>query len=145
MSRPSKYTAAIAEEIAERLSNGEPLRAICRDDHIPAWRTIYDWIDKDPKLSARIAHARDLGYDAIAEEALLIADTQSLGEITTIKADGGIEVKKEDMLGHRKHQIETRLKLLAKWNPKKYGDKVTHSGDASAPIALILNGSDVHG
>ena len=28
------------------------------------------------------------------------------------------------MLGHRKLQIETRLKLLAKWSPKKYGEKI---------------------
>ena len=36
-----------------------------------------------------------------------------------------IKIKREDMLGHRKLQIETRLKLLAKWNPKKWGDKQT--------------------
>ena len=40
------------------------------------------------------------------------------------------------MLGHRKLQIETRLKLLAKWNPKKYGDRVTMAGDAENPMRL---------
>ena len=40
------------------------------------------------------------------------------------------------MLGHRKLQIETRLKLLAKWNPKKYGDRVTMAGDAENPLAV---------
>ena len=28
------------------------------------------------------------------------------------------------MLGHRKLRIDTRLKLLAKWNPKKWGDRM---------------------
>ncbi|MNU09652.1 hypothetical protein D3C72_2563420 [compost metagenome] len=40
------------------------------------------------------------------------------------------------MLGHRRLQVETRLKLLAKWHPKKYGEKVTaeHTGPNGAPI-----------
>jgi hypothetical protein len=42
----------------------------------------------------------------------------------------------EDMLGHRKLQIETRLKLLAKWNPKKYGDRVQLSGDKENPLQI---------
>jgi hypothetical protein len=40
------------------------------------------------------------------------------------------------MLGHRKLQIETRLKLLACWNPKKYGTKVALGGDAGNPIKI---------
>ena len=81
----------------------------------------------------------------LIESIVKIRKSEKKEEPKKVKKEKPIEVKKEDMLGHRKLQIETRLKLLAKWNPKKYGDKVTHSGDASAPIALILNGSDVHG
>jgi hypothetical protein len=40
------------------------------------------------------------------------------------------------MLGHRKLQIETRLKLLAKWDPKRYGDKLSLSGDKENPIHI---------
>jgi hypothetical protein len=49
----------------------------------------------------------------------------------------GVEVKRSDMLGHRKLQVETRLKLLAKWDPKRYGDMVRQeiSGPDGAPIA----------
>ena len=37
----------------------------------------------------------------------------------------------------QKNRVEARLKLLAKWNPKKYGDKVglDHTGD----IKLVIN------
>lgn len=38
------------------------------------------------------------------------------------------ERTREDMLGHRKLQIETRLKLLAKWDPRRYGEKVEVNG-----------------
>ena len=53
-----------------------------------------------------------------------------------MKADGSTEVRRGDMLGHRKLQIETRLKLLAKWDPKRYGGRTVLAGDAQAPLAL---------
>jgi hypothetical protein len=48
------------------------------------------------------------------------------------------------MLGHRKLQIETRLKMLAKFNPKRYGDKVVHAGDDVNPV-VIENNHNVFG
>ena len=133
--RPSKYTPELAREITERLSEGEPLRQICRDAHMPEWRTIYDWMYRDETLSAAIARAREIGYDKMAEEVLQIADTPVMGQVQTMD-DKGSTIRTEDMLGHRKLQIETRLKLLAKWNPKKYGDRTILAGDAEAPVVV---------
>jgi hypothetical protein len=133
--RPSKYTPEIAAEIATRLSDGEPLRQICRDEHMPHWTAIYEWMARDQDLSLRIARAREAGYDKMAEECLEIANMPMFGEVKTIDGDKLI-VRREDMLGHRKLQIETRLKLLAKWNPKKYGDRVTMAGDAENPLEV---------
>jgi hypothetical protein len=117
------YSQEIADAICERISNGEPLRKICQDDGMPAWRTVYDWLAEKQEFAARIARAREMGFDAIAQQALMIADTPFEGEEVTEKATG-IEIRRGDMLGHRKLQIETRLKLLAKWDPKRYGDKI---------------------
>jgi hypothetical protein len=133
--RPSKYTPEIAQKMCELLSEGVPLREICRMDGMPYWRTVYLWMAQDENLSAHIARAREAGYDAMAEECLTIANTPLYGEIVTDDGEKLI-VRKEDMLGHRKLQIETRLKLLAKWNPKKYGDKVTMAGDAENPLKV---------
>ena len=36
-------------------------------------------------------------------------------------------------------QIETRLKLLSKWNPKKYGDRTVVAGDEDAPLAVEVS------
>ena len=143
--RPSTYNPDIAQQMCEQLSEGIPLREICRQEGFPAWRTVYDWMAKDPDLAAAIAHGRDLGYDAIAEDCLKIADTPMLGEeVTESEDDEGVKrvtIKKVDMLGHRKLQIETRLKLLAKFNPKKYGDRVTHAGDDENPVVAEVNHS----
>ena len=142
--RPSIKTPEIIEEICRRLSKGEPMAQICRDEGMPGVSTVTDWCKADPIVSGSIARAREEGEDAIAADCLKIADTPVEGEETEVDAGGNIlKIKRGDMLGHRKLQIDTRLKLLAKWNPKKWGEKTEHS--VSGPVNLTLQGSDVHG
>ena len=38
--RPRLYTYEIAEEICERLAEGETLRSVCRDKHMPDERRV---------------------------------------------------------------------------------------------------------
>ena len=137
----SKYTEELSEQICALVSNGVNLRSVCRMEGMPAWRTVYDWVVDRPDFAARLAHARDIGYDALAEEALEIANTPHLGQKKVYSSGAGededsMTVTEDDMLGHRKLQIETRLKLLACWNPKKYGNKVAVGGDPGNPIQV---------
>ena len=130
--RPSKYTPELAAEICERLSNGEPLRQICRDDHMPAWTAVYAWGIKDAELSERIARAREAGQDAIAEEIYALVEK----EPERILSEGGGRVDSGYVQWVRT-QADIKLKLLAKWNPKRYGDRVAHEGvEGGAPIKV---------
>ena len=136
--RPSKYTPELAAEICERLSNGEPLRQICRDDHMPAWQKIYEWMQRDDALgeggaglSGAIARARETGQDAIAEEIWL--DMKQ--EPERILSEGGARVD-SGYVQWQKAKAEIGLKLLAKWNPKRYGDRVALAGDAESPLRV---------
>lgn len=128
MGRPSKFTEAIVDEICERLSNGETLRSICRDDHMPHWNTVYQWMADETTISVRIARARDLGADAIAEGTVEIIDQEPERDQYG-KIDPG-------WVAHQKLRAEHRLKLLAKWQPKKYGDRITQelTGANGGPI-----------
>ncbi|KQP36126.1 hypothetical protein ASF44_16285 [Pseudorhodoferax sp. Leaf274] len=110
------------------------MASICRDESMPAVRTVGDWKDANPAFAASIARAREEGFDALAAECLEIANTPLEGIESTTKPNGDVEEKRGDMLGHRKLQIETRLKLLAKWDPKRYGDKMQIAGDPDAPL-----------
>lgn len=149
MGRPSTFTQEIADEICERIGEGEPLAQICRDEHMPGLTTVYDWQKANEEFSESIARAREAGFDQIAMEALRIADTPQIGEFVTEKPimiegkplDGVTvrEVKTEDMLGHRKLQVDTRLKLLAKWDPKRYGDKQLVGSDPDNPLPSGFN------
>lgn len=134
--RPSKFTVEIAAEIAQRLSTGEPLAKICRDEHMPDRTTVWDWTNSDPAFSQLVAHARAQGLDALAAQCLEISDTPQEGVTLVTKEDGKVEERRGDMIGHRKLQIETRLKLLAIWDPKRFGSKVALTGGSpdDAPI-----------
>jgi hypothetical protein len=129
------YTAEMAEQIIEWISAGKPLRVFCREvEGAPKWRTVYDWLQANPDFKEAFGEARKLGFDAIAEEALEIADTPVEGVRTETGGKDGPKEVREDMLGHRKLQIETRLKLLAKWDPKRYGDMVKLGGPDGGPL-----------
>ena len=131
----SKYTEEIADQICDLVSNGVNLRAVCRMQGMPAWRTVYDWVVAKPDFAARLARAREMGYDALAEEALEISNTPVMGQ-KQVMGDNKTYTTVEDMLGHRKLQIETRLKLLACWDPSKYGSRTTLAGDAKNPVVI---------
>lgn len=143
--RPSKYTEALIETICDRLSQGEPLAAICRDEGMPAYRTVKDWADekdeegkatkRGAKVSAAIARAREAGEDWLAAECLEIADDGRRDYVTLGGDEGSPKVAVDhDHIQRSKLRIETRLKLLAKWNPKKWGDRTALVGDPENPI-----------
>ena len=144
--RPSSYDPVVAEKICELLSEGVPLREICRMEGMPPWRNIYFWMARDEDLSAHIARAREMGYDNIAEECLDIADnsTNDWMDREFRNAHGKIEVERvadTEHIQRSKLRIETRLKLLAKWS-NKYSDKTIIAGDPNgAPIKTEEVGS----
>jgi hypothetical protein len=108
--RQSKRTPEVEERIIEGLTDGVPLRVLCRQDDMPSWRAVYDWMNADASFASRVAYARDLGFEALAEDILNIADdTPAINE----------HVQRSKM------RIDTRLKLLACWSPKRYGNKQT--------------------
>lgn len=129
--RPSSFSQDKADQVVARVSEGEPLAAVCRDMQI-GLTTWYEWVKARPALAEAIARAREAGFDMIAVEALKIADTPVEG-VREKSTALGLEVTREDMLGHRKLQVETRLKLLAKWDPKRYGEKIAVGGADDLP------------
>ncbi len=110
----------LADDLVAWLSNGRPLREWCRQDGKPVFQAVYDWMDKDSEFARRIARAREDGHDVIADQCMSLSDIQPLDQVE---------------VAWRRLQVDTRLKLLAKWNPKKYGDRqhLDHGGN------IVLN------
>lgn len=128
MGRTSTYTDSIADEICIRLSEGEPLAEICRDAHMPAVRTVSDWKEANESFSANFARAREEGFDAIAARVRRTARGKKAEE----GGDSSGDVLRDKLI------IDTDLKLLAKWDYKRYGDRI-NADHTSNGESLIFN------
>ena len=137
LGRPTeKPDPVIVNEIIDWIAHGNTLRSYCRLKNKPNWRTIYNWLEKDDgDFIARFAHARDMGADAIAEECLEIIDSPP--PLCGSEGNTRLDPAAVQM---QKNRVEARLKLLAKWNPKKYGEKVgvEAKGDINLTISTGL-------
>lgn len=137
-----KYTASQREllfkKVIKELQTGRPLREILNDKGTPSRTALYSWLDKNKKYQERFARAMQLGDEVLFEETLQIARTPMTGE-TIEHGPKGTTVRIGDMLGHRKLLIETIDKVLARRNPRKYGNKidVTSDGEALGVPAII--------
>jgi len=145
MPRPSKRTPQVEETILSRLREGTPLAIILRDsDELPCVSTWLDWCHADETLALAYAHAREIGEEVIALQALEISDE----EPEYYSTETGQRIDPASVV-RAKNRAEIRLKLLAIWNPKKWGAKVDvttggkeikplDAGDAAVQIAGIL-------
>lgn len=116
------YDETKALAICQRLED-EPalgLRQILRDAGVPK-STFHDWRGKHEALEKAYQAAKQSGYDNLAQECLAIADDGT--NDYTVDKDGN-EVLDREHIQRSKVRIETRMKLLAKWFPEKYGERV---------------------
>ena len=133
----------VADEVVGWIAEGKTLREFCRQEGKPVYSTVYDWIDKDAEFATRIARARGIGEDVIAQECLAIADDGTNDWEERQNKDGSTyEVVNSEVVQRSKLRIETRLKLLAKWNPKKYGEKVEHEHSGKVTLESLILGAD---
>ena len=142
--RPTKYTPALGDEICIRLVNGESLRDICRDDHMPDESSVRYWaIDQYHPFSPQYTLARQTQAIAIAEEILSIADDTSNDFVET--QDG--RVLNSENIARSRLRVDTRKWILAKMLPKIYGDKVQTelTGQDGGPIKTEVVFSIVDG
>lgn len=127
-------TDAMVENILGKLREGIPLAQICRENGMPNAETWRNWCKADGDLAIAYQRAREDGEDVIAVDALTIIDATP----ERIALDGGGSRIDPGSVAHNRYRAELRLKLLAKWNPKKWGEKVdvTSSDGSMTPRGL---------
>lgn len=120
--RPTfEITDSLVDALEEWIAEGKTLREFCRQDGNPSYATIYKAINVNTAIKERIACARESGEDAIGDECIEIADTEPDAQRAKVR-------------------IWTRLELLKKWNPRKWGDKVGLTGGDGGAIQHEIRG-----
>lgn len=135
MGRPSLFNPEIVNEICAWIADGKTLREFCRQEGKPGFNTVYDWIAAHEEFSVRFARARECGEDQIAQECLEIAED---GHNDWMLTKFGKQLDAEHVQ-RSKLRIETRLKLLAKWNPKKYGEKIQQEVSGELSVKRVVS------
>ncbi len=139
MGRPSEYTEALAAEVLAGIATtNKGLATLCEEN--PNWpepRTIYRWLMANDTFCQRYARAKEDQTQVLEDEMLAIADTPQIGEIVTDKGDK-VEIRRGDMIEHRRLRIEARKWLMGKLKPKKYGDKTAITGEDGGPVVFKL-------
>lgn len=102
-------TPQIEQRIIDGLSEGIPLAVLCREKGMPHVSTVFRWAQEDEELSQSIARAREVGHDMIAH---------GTRQTARGKGDSTGDTHRDKLI------VDTDLKLLAKWNPKRYGDRI---------------------
>lgn len=125
MGRPSKFSDELADDICERLAEGESLRSICRDDGMPRLATIFRWL-ADPRMASfrdQYERAREAQADTYADEIVDIAD----GVAAAREGVGPDPVR--DRLA-----VDARKWVASKLKPKRYGDRQLLGSDPENPL-----------
>lgn len=116
--RPTLKTPELLEEICARISEGQSLASVCRDDDMPEIRAVWRWLASDEDFSRDYARAIQARAMAHADRVLDVTEAVMRGEIPADAARVALDGMKW-----------TASRLL----PKMYGDRqqleatVTHT------------------
>lgn len=129
--------AKIKDDICAWIESGQTLADFCRLKGMPSRRSIYFWMEDDAEFAARFARAREVGFDAIAEDTVRIMD-EDPERIQEFDAEGNLHPGRVDagFVQWQKARVDLRLKLLSKWDPKRYGDKLALGQDGPIQIEV---------
>lgn len=140
--RPSDYTEEIADEICERIADGESLRSICLDDHMPNKSTVFRWL-ADPEravFATKYAYAREAQADSLVDEMTDIADDASNDWMERKDKDGNNIGWQENGEALRRSalRISSRQWIAEKLKPKKYGAKLGLTDGSGGPVQFVI-------
>lgn len=137
MPRPADFSDELADHICERISDGKSLREICAAEDMPNRSTVFRWLAHGDRTAFRdqYARAREAQADALADEIVSIAD-QPLIATTTVDKEvvcdkvlqPTSETRTSDAVERSRLMVDARKWVASKLAPKKYGNKLEHSG-----------------
>jgi len=134
MGRPSIYNAELAASILIRISNGESLRSITKDEGMPTQSSVYLWLLQKPDFSEQYTRAREEQADTLADEILAIADEPP----SEVVDDRGVSRTDSGWVSWQKNRVDARKWVASKLKPKKYGESLKVGGDKDNPLAVTV-------
>lgn len=116
--RPSSFSAAILDEVINRVSLGEFVsHVLASNPEFPSFATLYRWLQKHDEYRISYALAREAQAARLVEECVEISD-QAQHEDNAAKVQAA------------RLRVDTRKWVAARLAPREWGEKqqIEHSG-----------------
>jgi len=104
----------------QRITDGETLLQVSAALNVPHG-LFASWIEDKPARMEMYKAALRVRADGLLHDALTVAANTQAGQTIKDGPDGTVTTT-EDMLGHRKLNVDTNLKVAARWDPARFGD-----------------------
>lgn len=135
------YSQAVADEICRRLAEGEGLASICRSEGMPSRSHVYEWLDANENgFVDKYARAKQFGIEAMAEDIQDISDNARNDWMELHGDDDAGWRANGEHIQRSKLRVDARKWLLSKLAPKKYGERIQHTGADGRTLAQELAG-----
>ena len=121
--RPTTYTPELGDRICDEIMKSEMgLFGLSEKyDWFPAPSSVYLWLTQYPNFSERYRACKEAQQDMMAESIIKIADDSSQDEIFS---PNGNRIENREFTSRSKLRVETRMWLMERLAPKKYGKQV---------------------
>jgi hypothetical protein len=129
-----EFSDALAQEICERVSAGELLTIICREDNTPTMRRCNQWLKEYSEFSTLMDMAKSDRLSIFEEEVIEIADDMKSDFKTVIKNGKEKRIIDPEAIARAKLRIEVRFKHLKSGRPQRWGDVSTLIAKSDDPF-----------
>lgn len=118
------YPHSIRATILEQIAEGTSLREVCRQEGMPGFRTVMEWLDAEDDFRTKYARAREAQADVLFDGMASIEDKVEAGEL---KPDAARVI------------LDSQRWRAEKLKPKSYGAKVdvNHRGNVGLEVVFV--------
>lgn len=117
------YPLEVRGVLLERIAAGESLRNVCRDEGLPAFRTVMEWLEADEGFRTKYARAREAQADVLFDG---MADIESGVLSGELKPDAARVV------------LDSQRWRAEKLKPKVYGAKSETTLELGDSVSKIV-------
>lgn len=136
------YTEELGDRICQLLASGRTLKSICAEPDIPCASTVISWVFRNEVFREKYNVARRMQVEGWADECVEIADDATNDFMEVQKRKGTVVLADHENVNRSKLRIDTRMRLMAKMNPEKYGERVNLGVAEGVSAQLIIRGRE---
>lgn len=139
--RPTLYSKELCDAICELIAIGLTLRQIDRLESFPSKTTMCSWLVKYDDFRTSYTRAMEIRALVQLDEIQEIADDGTNDYVEIETRHGSKIILDSEHVQRSRLRVDTRIKMLEKLQPRKYGAKLdlNHDTPKDSPFAMLMS------